>query len=56
MPHAQFKRLNNERLENDEPLFANPRNTAAGSIKLLDSKIVSERGLDSFYTGFMHHH
>ena len=51
MPHAQFKRLNNERLENDEPLFANPRNTAAGSIKLLDSKIVSERGLDSFLYG-----
>jgi DNA ligase (NAD+) len=51
MPHAQFKRLNDERLENGEPLFANPRNTAAGSIKLLDSKIVSERGLDSFLYG-----
>ncbi len=51
MPHAQFKRLNDERLENGDPLFANPRNTAAGSIKLLDSKIVSERGLDSFLYG-----
>ena len=51
MPHTQFKRLNDERLENGEPLFANPRNTAAGSIKLLDSKIVSERGLDSFLYG-----
>ena len=51
MPHAQFKRLNDERLENGELLFANPRNTAAGSIKLLDSKIVSERGLDSFLYG-----
>ena len=51
MPHAQFKRLNDERFENGEPLFANPRNTAAGSIKLLDSKIVSERGLDSFLYG-----
>ena len=51
MPHSQFKRLNDERLENGEPLFANPRNTAAGSIKLLDSKIVSERGLDSFLYG-----
>ena len=51
MPHSQFKRLNDERLENREPLFANPRNTAAGSIKLLDSKIVSERGLDSFLYG-----
>ena len=51
MPQAQFRRLNDERLENGEPLFANPRNTAAGSIKLLDSKIVSERGLDSFLYG-----
>ena len=51
MPHAQFKRLNDERLESGEPLFANPRNTAAGSIKLLDSKIVAERGLDSFLYG-----
>ena len=51
MPHEQFKRLNDERFENGEPLFANPRNTAAGSIKLLDSKIVSERGLDSFLYG-----
>lgn len=51
MPHAQFKSLNDERLESGEPLFANPRNTAAGSIKLLDSKIVAERGLDSFLYG-----
>jgi DNA ligase (NAD+) len=51
MPHAQFKRLNAERLESGESLFANPRNTAAGSIKLLNSKIVAERCLDSFLYG-----
>jgi DNA ligase (NAD+) len=51
MPHEQFKRLNEERFENGELLFANPRNTAAGSIKLLDSKVVAERGLDSFLYG-----
>lgn len=51
IPHNQFKRLNDERHEAGEDLFANPRNTAAGSIKLLDSKIVADRGLDSFLYG-----
>lgn len=51
IPHAQFEQLNKERQEAGEDLFANPRNTAAGSIKLLDSKIVAERGLDSFLYG-----
>ena len=48
MPHRSFNKLNEKRLENDEPLFANPRNAAAGTIRQLDSKIVSSRGLDLF--------
>lgn len=43
-----LKNLNKKREKNNEPLFANPRNAAAGSIRQLDPKIVSERGLDSF--------
>lgn len=46
MPFEAFDRLNEERLEADETPFANPRNAAAGSIKLLDSKEVALRGLD----------
>ncbi|MEO0092020.1 MAG: NAD-dependent DNA ligase LigA [candidate division WOR-3 bacterium] len=44
----QFEKLNQEREENGEPLFANPRNAAAGSLKLLDPKLVAERKLDIF--------
>src|SRR3990167_22506 len=43
-----FDILNKKRKEKNEPLFANPRNAAAGSIRQLNSKIVSERNLDSF--------
>ncbi|MBQ7222178.1 MAG: NAD-dependent DNA ligase LigA, partial [Bacteroidales bacterium] len=46
MPWEDFYRLNAEKEDNDEPAFANPRNAAAGSLKLLDSEIVAERGLD----------
>ncbi len=48
MPHKSFKKANEERLNNNEPLFANPRNAAAGTIRQLDSKIVSKRNLDLF--------
>ena len=45
-PFADFERLNRERREAGEQEFANPRNTAAGSLKLQDSKIVASRKLD----------
>lgn len=45
MPYASFDKLNKERENNGEPLFANPRNAASGSLKLLDSKEVGRRGL-----------
>ncbi len=48
MPKSSFKRVNAEREENGEALFANPRNAAAGSLRQLDSKIAASRGLDIF--------
>ena len=50
LPWNAFDRLNAERAFNEEPLFANPRNAAAGTLKTLDPKIVARRGLDArFY-------
>ncbi len=46
MPRETFLCLNEERELSGEPLFANPRNAAAGSLRQLDSKIAAERGLD----------
>jgi DNA ligase (NAD+) len=51
MPSAVFDKLNNQRLESGEQLFANPRNTASGTLKMRDSKIVASRGLDSYLYG-----
>ncbi len=48
MPHKSFNQLNEERMSMNEPLFANPRNAAAGTIRQLDSSIVSSRNLDLF--------
>ena len=48
LPLKQFEKLNKERAENREELYANPRNTASGTLKLHDSKIVSKRKLDSY--------
>jgi len=45
---AQFNKLNAERAKQGEELYANPRNTAAGSLKQQDSKDVARRGLDNF--------
>ncbi len=48
MPWASFERLNAERAYNEEPLFANPRNACAGTLKLLDHKEVARRELDAY--------
>ena len=46
MPRKTFEKLNGERELRGEPLFANPRNAAAGSMRQLDPKIAAARGLD----------
>lgn len=48
MPHAEFERLNNEREEIGDNPFANPRNAAAGSLKMQDPKEVAKRNLDAY--------
>ena len=48
MPWASFERLNAEREAAEEPLFANPRNAASGTLKSLDPKVVAARGLDAY--------
>ncbi len=48
MPKKSFEKLNDQRKEANEPLFANPRNAAAGSVRQLDSSIAARRGLDAF--------
>lgn len=48
MPKASFEALNAQRQQNHEPLFANPRNAAAGSIRQLDSSIAAKRRLDAY--------
>lgn len=49
LPWEAFDRLNAEREFNEEPLFANPRNAASGTLKLLNPKEVSRRGLDAYF-------
>ncbi|MHC1764228.1 MAG: NAD-dependent DNA ligase LigA [Verrucomicrobiia bacterium] len=46
LPLGKFKKVNEERLAANEEPFANPRNAAAGSLKMLDPRIVAKRGLD----------
>lgn len=48
MPWSVFEKLNIEREANEEPLFANPRNAASGTLKLQNSSIVASRQLDSY--------
>lgn len=48
MSKKSFLKVNEERKNNNEELFANPRNAAAGSIRQLDSKIAAKRGLEAF--------
>ena len=49
LPWAEFDRINREREANEEPLFANPRNAASGTLKLLNPSEVSRRGLDAYF-------
>lgn len=48
MPWSSFERLNKERAEQQEPLFANPRNAAAGTLKQQNQAVVAARGLDAY--------
>src|SRR5215831_14485937 len=48
LPIASFRRMNEERAENDLPLFANPRNAASGTMKSLDARVAAGRKLDIF--------
>lgn len=48
MPWNVFEALNEERARNEEPLFANPRNAASGTLKLQDSSVVAKRRLDAY--------
>lgn len=52
MHHKIFQALNTQKEEAGEELWANPRNAAAGSLKLLDSRIVAERRLSAVFYGF----
>jgi DNA ligase (NAD+) len=51
LPKAGFKKLNEERAKEELPLFANPRNAAAGSVRQFDSGITARRPLDIFVYG-----
>lgn len=51
MPHASFQKLNEEKEEEGSALWANPRNAAAGSLKLLDPKESGKRGLSIVFYG-----
>ncbi|MEA3560283.1 MAG: NAD-dependent DNA ligase LigA, partial [Candidatus Omnitrophota bacterium] len=52
MGHQDFQKLNKQRKHNKEVLFANPRNAAAGSLKLLDPRITAKRRLNFFIHSF----
>ena len=52
MPHSSFEKLNKQKEEDGETLWANPRNAAAGSLRCLDSKETAKRGLDIFVFNF----
>jgi len=51
LPKTGFKKLNEERAREELPLFANPRNAAAGSVRQLDPRITAQRPLDIFIYG-----
>jgi len=49
LPRKAFERINRERAEAEEPVFANPRNAAAGTLRNLDPALVASRGLSAFF-------
>ena len=49
LPRKAFERINREREEADEPVFQNPRNAAAGTMRNLDPRLVAKRGLSAFF-------
>lgn len=49
LPFAEFDRLNELRIQSGEVPFANPRNAASGTLKLLDPRVVAERRLDAYF-------
>ncbi len=51
MPKNEFEKLNKERAENGEELLANPRNTASGTVKMQDTRLVANRNLDCYIYG-----
>lgn len=51
LPHKSFLKINKEKEASQEEPFANPRNAAAGSLKMQDSALVAKRGLDCFLYG-----
>jgi len=51
LPKKEFERINKEREQKGDPLFANPRNAAAGTVRQLDPAIAAERALDIFLYG-----
>ncbi|SFX18773.1 DNA ligase (NAD+) [Thermoactinomyces sp. DSM 45891] len=51
LPKKEFQRINQQKRERGEPLFANPRNAAAGSLRQLDPKLAAKRALDIFLYG-----
>ena len=53
LTRQNFEAINHQREQREEPLFANPRNTAAGSLKLQDPRLVAERGLSFFAYGLL---
>jgi DNA ligase (NAD+) len=53
LPKAAFARINQEREEAEEPIFANARNAAAGTMRTLDPKLVASRGLGAFVYGLV---
>ncbi|HET8644619.1 MAG TPA: NAD-dependent DNA ligase LigA, partial [Vicinamibacteria bacterium] len=54
LPRSRFEAINREREERGEEPFANPRNSAAGTIKTLDTRVVAARGLDIYLYSIAH--